>query len=59
MMVDQSNINYSMENEFWMKCTDKSFILTNTLSLFLIPVIETMCYAANNNYGKLLMILPS
>lgn len=42
-----------------MKCTDKSFILTNTLSVFLILVIETMCCAANNNYGKLLMILPS
>lgn len=59
MMVDQYNINYSMETEFWMKCTDKSFILTNTLSVFLILVIETMCCAANNNYGKLLMILPS
>lgn len=57
--VDQSNINYGMENEFWMKCTDKSFILTNTLSMFLIPVIETMCCAANNNYEKLLTILPS
>lgn len=56
MMVDQYNINYGMENEFWMKCTDKSFILTNTLSIL---VIETMCCAANNNYGKLLMILLS
>lgn len=59
MMVDQSIINYGMENEFWMKCTDKSFILTTTLPLFLILVIETMCCAANNNYGKLVMILPS
>lgn len=42
-----------------MKRTDKSFILTTTLPLFLILVIETMCCAANNNYGKLLMILPS
>lgn len=42
-----------------MKDTDKSCILTNTLPMFLIPVIETMCCAANNNYGKLLTILPS